>query len=269
MELLSHIQLLENQSDQNRFEYILRQLKMLQMPYEIQEYATGKNIVALPSNGRAVIGISSHYDTVLQTAGANDNASSVAVCLGILEKLKQYQFKNFEVIVLFFDEEEVGLKGSKAFVNTYGIDNFLGLLNLEMLGQGNQFALWSLNNQSYSPLIEAFEKVAFDAGTTSNRFDKIVTNSADHLSFRKAGLKNAFSITCISEKELEVAYKYYKAQEMNVSLSVLKEIMQQAPLFQHYHQMSDLSIHLDEKSLQLSLETIWKTLLYFDEAQLL
>lgn len=59
--------------------------------------------------------------------------------------------------VFFFDEEERGLKGSQAYVAEYGTERFLGIINLEMLGQGDRLALWPLNEQASGRTLNALE----------------------------------------------------------------------------------------------------------------
>jgi hypothetical protein len=114
--------------------------------------------------------------------------------------------------------------------------------------------------------LEALEQQASKDGTPCKRFDKIVTNYADHISFLRAGLSDAFSVTSISPKDIEVAYHYYKAQEFDVDKETLHEIMRQAPIFQHYHQPTDLSSHLSEASLQRVCRIVWNTLVAIDTA---
>lgn len=98
----------------------------------------------------------------------------------------------------------------------------------------------------------------------TNRFDRIVTNTADHISFRQGGLIDDFTITCISEADQTIATHYYKAMEFDVDRQTLYEILQQAPLFRHYHQPTDLSVCMSEKSIQMALNTVWNTLLLLD-----
>ncbi len=265
MHLLEIVQELESTSNQERYHKLTQLLMKGNIPFMIQNYGTGNNIIVKPESKRKCIGISSHFDAVPGSPGANDNASSVAVCLAILEKLQHHTFRNFDVCVFFFDEEERNLIGSQTYVQKSGIASLAGLLNLEMVGQGNQFALWSLDKHWKGTLLETFETVAQQAGIQTQRFDHIVTNTADHVSFRKAGLADAFTLTCISDKDLEVSYHYYKAQEFEVDKNTLHEILQEAPLFRHYHRPTDQSMHLSEETLQMTVDTVWKTLLALDQ----
>ena len=77
-------------------------------------------------------------DTLVIHNGADDNASGVAAILEIIEKLKEEQTKlKRSVLFLSFGAEEMGLLGSKYFVNNPSVD--LGkiklMFNLDMVGR--------------------------------------------------------------------------------------------------------------------------------------
>ena len=92
------------------------------------------------------------------------------------------------------------------------------------------------------------------------RFDKIVTNTADHLSFRRAGLSEAFTITCISDKDIEVANQYYKAAEQGLDATFLFNILAKAPVFENYHRPGDSYEKIKEKSISITSSVILDTI---------
>ncbi|WP_375559925.1 M28 family metallopeptidase [Bernardetia sp. OM2101] len=279
MNLLKIVQNLENKTDEERFDFIIHFLEKHQIKYQIHHYKTGKNIIIRITHNtetnKPFIGISSHFDVVPNSGGANDNATSIAVCLDILIRIKEEVKLNpsflenlaSDITVFIFDEEEKNLLGSRAYIMEFGRqeirkEKLIGLINLEMLGQGDKLALWNLEeNFEAGKLLQTLEKTAKEKGVFTKRFDKIVTNSADHVSFRHAKLQDAFTITCISQKDIEISYQYYEAQENGESFFRLSEIINQAPIFQHYHKPSDLSKHLNEESMKRVSNLIWETLL--------
>jgi len=263
MQLLEIVRNLEGKSDHKRSEFIEQTLLRWGLSYEVHPYATGRNIL-LPSGRPHWVGISSHFDAVRHSPGANDNASAVAVCLDLIRRSQLKPLRNIGLGFFFFDEEEKHLKGSAAYVSQLGIHGMAGLINLEMVGQGDRLALWSLNEKTKGRVLKTLETTASAYAICTRRFDRIITNYADHMSFQQAGLAEAFSVTCISEKDIEVAYHYFKAQEFDVDKATLWEILSQAPLFQHYHQPTDVSSHLSEESLQMTAQVIWQTLLALD-----
>ncbi len=80
-------------------------------------------------------------DTSAVHYGADDNASGVASVIEIAEKLASdvNQLKR-SIIVMTFDGEEMGLLGSKYFVNnpSVDLDKIKGMLNIDMLGRINE-----------------------------------------------------------------------------------------------------------------------------------
>ena len=62
-------------------------------------------------NKRIVVG--AHYDAVARSPGADDNASAVAVLVELAHMLKETPELNCDVELVSYDEEEVGLLGSR------------------------------------------------------------------------------------------------------------------------------------------------------------
>jgi Zn-dependent M28 family amino/carboxypeptidase len=260
MKLLEIVKLLDGQSNATRRELIVEHLDALGVPYTAQRYATGTNLlVDLGREGRK-IGVGSHFDRVPISAGANDNGSALAVGLDIIRR-HQEAGSAAGVRVFFFDEEETGLKGSQAYVDRYGTADLAGLLNMELVGMGDTFALWPVTASSSGPLLGAFEAVAHRLGVSCHRFDQLVTNTADHLPFRRAGLRDAFTITRITDQDIAVAQRYFQALAQQADRPVLWEILAQAPLFQHYHQPTDTHDKLSEATLAMTANAIWETIL--------
>lgn len=263
MELLYYVKQLEGQPAEKRREIIQLHLKRWGVPYEMHAYETGVNLYVQPLHP-TYLGISCHYDIVAGSPGANDNASAIAVALEMVRRNQVYYTRRIGLQVFFFDEEELQLRGSRTFLDHYGLAKMVGLINLEMVGQGDRLALWSLNAEDSGRSLNTFEAVAQEQGVPTERFDRIVTNMADHIPFREAGLADAFTVTCISEQDREVARQYYQALEQEAPVDDLRRLMAQAPLFRHYHQPTDSSEHLSEKSLQMTADVLWETIVALD-----
>lgn len=255
------IQLLDNKSNHERLDIILQQLDILGMGYSKQVYSSGTNLIVNLGNADKRIGVSSHYDRVIDSPGANDNGSAIAVCIDIIKKYIELKNEGLGLRVFFFDEEETGLKGSSAYIKENGTNDLIGLINMEMVGQGDKFALWPVNEQTDGRLLSTFESVSKQKNIIAKRFDQIVTNTADHLPFQKAGLNDSFTITCISDKDIETAKHYFKALEQGDDEEALFQILSTSPLFEHYHRPTDTFDKLSEDSILMTAETIWETIL--------
>ncbi len=168
------------------------------------EDRTGKNVIGYLDNGAATtVVIGAHYDHLGYGAfsslspndkaihnGADDNASGVASLLYIAQYLKTSgKAKANNYLFIAFSGEELGLVGSKAFVNNPTIDlktvNYM--LNMDMVGRLNAEKALSINGAGTSPLwAETLDKIKV-AGI------KIVTTesgigASDHTSFYLADL---------------------------------------------------------------------------------
>lgn len=260
MQLQKIVQVLDGEPSATRRALIIEHLDALGVRYVAQHYATGVNLLVDLGQASRKIGVSSHFDRVPLSAGANDNASAIAVCLDIIRK-HQEAASEAGVRVLFFDEEETGLKGSQAYVDKYGVADLVGLLNMELVGMGDTFAVWPLAAAHSEPLLRLFEEVSRQQQVLCNRFDQLVTNTADHLPFRQAGLRDAFTITCITEQDIAIAQRYFQALAQQADKWRLWEILAQAPLFRHYHQPTDTYEKLSEASLAMTSAAIWETIL--------
>ena len=88
----------------------------------------------------AVVALLLHREIFCQyTPGANDNASGVAVMLGLASRLKKQPIPGLRVEFVATGAEEAGTFGCLELIRTSGIENKL-FINLDNLGSGNLFA---------------------------------------------------------------------------------------------------------------------------------
>ena len=143
----------DRSTNQNRTfarNYITASLKSLGWSSSVQRFADGINIVAersatSPKTGTIIV--AAHYDTVPGSPGADDNASGVATLLEIARI-----FSNLSTLqtlkLVFFDSEEIGLRGSLAFTaNKANLANLNGVVVMDMIG----FACYTTGCQKYPP----------------------------------------------------------------------------------------------------------------------
>jgi Peptidase family M28 len=110
-------------------------------------------------------------------------------------------------------------------------------------------------------ILKTFERVSNQKKIEARRFEQIITNTADHLPFHKAGLTDCFTITCISNSDIETYQHYLKALESGVDRETLIELLSKAPTFEHYHQPTDTFDKLNESSIRMASATIGETIL--------
>ncbi|MBK8953940.1 MAG: M20/M25/M40 family metallo-hydrolase [Saprospiraceae bacterium] len=113
----------------------------------------GKNVLGFLNNkAKKTVVIGAHYDHLGYGAmgsrspnekaihnGADDNASGIAAMLWLAENLKQEKKLKFNVLFIAFSGEEMGLLGSKAFMENPTIpqESMLAMINLDMVGRLN------------------------------------------------------------------------------------------------------------------------------------
>lgn len=118
--------------------------------------------------------------------GADDNASGIAALIELSKLLKKTKLKNTNYLIIAFSGEELGLLGSKFFVNQPTIDlsevNYM--INLDMVGR--------LNDQTKTLIIGGYGtspswSQVFKAVSTSkyfvNKYDSSGVGPSDHTSF--------------------------------------------------------------------------------------
>ncbi|MBK7870155.1 MAG: M28 family peptidase [Saprospiraceae bacterium] len=133
------------------------------------EDRSGKNVLGYLDNGaKTTIVIGAHYDHLGHGGvsslaandksihnGADDNASGIAALLHIAEYLKTSgKAKNNNYLFMGFSGEELGLVGSKFFVENATIDlsSINYMLNMDMVGRLNAEKVLSINGVGTSPL---------------------------------------------------------------------------------------------------------------------
>jgi Zn-dependent M28 family amino/carboxypeptidase len=159
---------------------------------------TGTNVVGEIRATRQTdqwIVLGAHYDSVKDCPGANDNATGVAVVYEIARYLSALQQRNVNVYIVFFDEEERGLIGSRAFAKKLKEEKIdvLSAHTIDQMGwdeDGDRGIELELPTDELKAL---YLKVAkdhdFDFPIHTTR-----VKSTDHQAFREKGF-NAIGIT--------------------------------------------------------------------------
>ena len=179
------------------------------MPVKLRARAgsdtAGANIVArIPGKNASgpVMVLSAHYDHLGMRDGevfngADDDASGCVALLTIAERLLR-EPPEHDVIVAFFDAEEAGMVGSKAFVNAppVPLDRIAVNINLDMVSRQDGKALWvsgTSHTPSLKPIAEkaaknAAVRVRFGHDTKTLKPGDDWSGSSDHSAFHSKGI---------------------------------------------------------------------------------
>ncbi|MDW7671395.1 MAG: M20/M25/M40 family metallo-hydrolase [Bacillota bacterium] len=157
---------------------------------------SSQNIIAVkPGRSDATVVVGAHYDSVNRGEGATDNASGVGVMLEVASVLKDYP-THANVVFIAFGAEEVGLHGSRYYVNSLSdneIAQTVAMINMDMVsGYGdNLYAYSALNGATW------VRDMALDIGwnqgieihsTVGLYYDGATGDWSDHRYFRDAGI---------------------------------------------------------------------------------
>lgn len=145
-----------------------------------------RNVIA-ENTGTAsgVVVIGAHYDTVPNVPGANDNASGTAVILTMAQALSGRTLP-FTVRFIAFGSEELGLLGSRAYVDSLSdeeLGQLVAMLNFDALGSGTSLGV-SGDPDLTDIVVEQGRQQGIDVEVSPG----LPGSSSDHASFASVGI---------------------------------------------------------------------------------
>ena len=175
---------------------------------------TGNNVIGYLDNGApSTIVIGAHYDhlgygedgnSMDRTGqkaihnGADDNASGTAAMIELARLLKQSKNKKSNYLFIAFSAEELGLNGSKYFVENAPIDlktvNYM--INLDMVGRMNDSShTVTVGGYGTSPVWSETVQPSSKKNPFNIRIDSSGTGPSDHTSFYRKDIPVLFFFT--------------------------------------------------------------------------
>ncbi len=146
-------------------------------------YGTGENLIVPVASSKdlPLLLIGAHSDRTRRGTGAVDNATGCAVAIALAERLRARPLQRHRVAIAFWDMEEPGLFGSKAYIADGGERPAL-YVNLDVLAWGD--TLWMMTPDPAHPLVASSRRAAERHGFAL-RAEKRHPPS-DHLAFYDA-----------------------------------------------------------------------------------
>ncbi len=175
---------------------------------------TGHNVIGYINNGASTTAIlGAHFDhlgfgedgnSLLNTGdkpvhnGADDNASGVAALIELSRLLKKSKYKNNNYLFIAFSGEELGLFGSKYFVEHPTIElsqaNFM--INMDMVGRLNEkLPTLTIGGYGTSRLWSSVLRKSNPGKFLVTKFDSSGTGPSDHTSFYRKNIPVLFFFT--------------------------------------------------------------------------
>ena len=172
----------------------------------------GRNVIGFIDNGASTtVVLGAHYDhlgygedgnSMIRTGerlihnGADDNASGTAALIEMARRLKSSPAKNNNYLFIAFSGEELGLYGSKYFVDNPTIDirsvNYM--INMDMVGRANDSTRVTIGGIGTSPGWNGITAESF-ASSLSVKVDSSGTGPSDHTSFYRKDIPVLFYFT--------------------------------------------------------------------------
>ena len=163
------------------------------------ETSPSRNVIAdkrtSTGSDRTVI-VGAHYDTVPNTQGASDNGSGISAVLTIAEHISDRDYP-FNVRVILFGAEEIGLFGSRHYVDNMSrdeIDNTIAMLNFDAFGSGRTLQVAG-DIQLTAEATRIGSNLGMNLGTFSEDQWRGLGGASDHGPFRLAGIPVLFFIS--------------------------------------------------------------------------
>ena len=110
------------------------------------ETAPSRNVIADkagPTGSDRTVIVGAHYDTVPNSEGASDNGSGISTVLTIADHIAGRDYP-FNVRIILFGAEEIGLFGSRHYVENMSqdeIDSTIAMLNFDAFGSGTRLGI--------------------------------------------------------------------------------------------------------------------------------
>ena len=230
-------------------------LEMLEIPYSVHKYhhEHEEHHNYLFSLGRKEFDesgllLTAHYDTFPDSPGANDNASAIAVLIGLYQELRKSDLQK-KITFAIFDQEENGCVGSRAFAK-HNYD-FSSVISLELVGHGDVIGLWPITeetkNQSFcKELIATIKKkhITYEVVADLPLF------YADFTPFREKSIKDSFCITVVPKEDLITIRKVIKHPNL---------LKKHSPkFFEHYHSKKDDMSMIQDSALSMAANVLYE-----------
>ncbi|MCS7081503.1 MAG: M28 family metallopeptidase [Bacteroidetes bacterium] len=256
-ELLRYVRALEGKSGAERRQVILSYLKSWAVPYRLQPFDTvlartsdtlrGVNVIVSmgPAKRPAWI-VGAHYDAAAGSPGANDNATGVAVLLGLIRFFHGRPLQE-PIAFHFYDLEEQGLLGSAHYVRSAERGEIRAMLNLDVVGEGEEIYVGPVGGGDDDWILPRLRRAV--QGELFPLRERAFYPHSDHASFARAGLEN-LSLSIVPRGDADRLAAWAQGRRSGASPRVLRRL----------HRASDRSAHLRSEALGTAWRVVAKAL---------
>lgn len=174
---------------QARRDAIVTQLKAVGVEPVIEPFGEGRtagaNVVVTLGSGERTILLGAHYDRVREGRGAVDNGAACAALIEIAAAVKASPLERFTLQVVFFDREEVGLLGSRAYFAAGHRPDYA--MNIDIFAYGD--SLFATRSHPEGVLLRALHAAGKDIGLPVRDVPRTSYPASDHQTMMSAGVE--------------------------------------------------------------------------------
>lgn len=171
--------------------------------FDIGNNKQSQNVIAVKEaegvENPEIIYLTAHYDSVPTSPGANDNGSGTSAMVELARVMKDKP-SNTEIRFVAFGAEELGLLGSRYYVNQLSeeeIDRSITNFNMDMVGTAwepaSQLHVSTVDGES-NLVWESVESAADRLGVKNDKLTLHQLGRSDHVFFHQAGIDAALFI---------------------------------------------------------------------------
>ena len=211
----------------------------------------GTNIVVTLGSGETDIVVGAHYDAAwlrdgTLSRGAVDNAASSVILTRLAATLADAPLDH-RLHVVFFDMEEVGLVGSRRFIemHDHAID---AAVNLDVNGYGDHVFFGPTDPSGNGRLHRALRETCLVEDIPCQAFGQYP--ASDYISFERAGIPNV-SISVLPSVETHQLWLFLHSEPQGVfAPGFLPRV------FQMIHTPNDSSEHVEPAAMELAYRAV-------------
>ncbi len=169
---------------------------------EVRSYCTNVKtanvVLTLPGTVPDKIVLGAHFDSWDLGQGSIDNGLGTAILFEVARLIKKYRLRNYYTLeFVWFNGEELGLWGSKKYVEMHQNESIIAMLNMDMTGRPTGF-----NVMGFTEFLPFFERLLPFLGGFN--LDRGIVNSpwtnSDHMPFMLRGIP-VITLTAHLDKE--------------------------------------------------------------------
>ena len=158
----------------------------LEVRSSCQEMTTENLIVRFPGKVKQKIVVGAHYDSWDLGQGSIDNGLGTAILLEVARLLGQFSRQNYSSMdLVWFNGEELGLFGSKKYMEQHATEEIAVMINMDMTGYPTGFN--AMGFTEFIPLLTELTAGLNGFNLPSGVANRPWTNS-DHMPFMLAGI---------------------------------------------------------------------------------